>query len=83
MIGQYLTVIFSSYKVLLRGKPVSGDPKQDGSLLLDEIEPTRKKWKLGKTKVQCNFIVFCFFYKINLFLKGKRMLDIFEHLTVS
>ena len=42
---------FFSYKVLLRGKPVSGDPRQDGSLLLDEIEPTRKKWKLGKTKV--------------------------------
>ena len=40
--------------MLLRGKPVSGDPRQDGSLLLDEIEPTRKKWKLGKTKVQYN-----------------------------
>lgn len=40
-----------SYKVLLRGKPVSGDPKQDSSILLEEIEPSRKKWKPGKTKM--------------------------------
>ncbi|CAB4038758.1 unconventional myosin-X-like, partial [Paramuricea clavata] len=40
-----------SYKVLMRGKPISGNPEQDGSLLLDEIDPTRKKWKLGKTKM--------------------------------
>ncbi|XP_046839992.1 unconventional myosin-X-like isoform X2 [Xenia sp. Carnegie-2017] len=40
-----------SYKVLLRGKAISGDPMEDGALLLDEIEPTRKRWKIGKTKM--------------------------------
>ena len=43
-----------SYKVLLRGKSISGDPKKDSSLLLEEIEPLRKKWKQGKTKVRRN-----------------------------
>ena len=43
-----------SYKVLLRGKSISGDPKKDSSLLLEEIEPLRKKWKQGKTKVRSN-----------------------------
>lgn len=74
MIGPHLTLIFCSYKVLLRGKPISGDPKQDGSLLLDEIEPTRKKWKLGKTKVQYNFIVFCLFNKMVYKYNAKKYL---------
>jgi hypothetical protein len=43
----------------MRGKPISGNPEQDGPLLLDEIDPTRKKWKLGKTKVRQHYN-FCF-----------------------
>lgn len=49
---KFLTpLVLYSYKVLLRGKAISGDPMEDGALLLDEIEPTRKRWKIGKTKV--------------------------------
>lgn len=34
----------------MRGKPLSGQPRDDCASLLREFDPTEKEWKIGNTK---------------------------------
>ena len=53
----YLVFVVSRYKVLFRGKNLSGD-KSDCSMLLQEFDTEKQSFKLGNTKVnKLNFIV--------------------------
>ena len=53
----YLVFVVSRYKVLFRGKNLSGD-KSDCSMLLQEFDIEKQSFKLGNTKVnKLNFIV--------------------------
>ena len=47
----YLVFVVSRYKVLFRGKNLSGD-KSDCSMLLQEFDTEKKSFKLGNTKVK-------------------------------
>ena len=52
-----LVFVVSRYKVLFRGKNLSGD-KSDCSMLLQEFDTEKQSFKLGNTKVnKLNFIV--------------------------
>ena len=47
----YLVFVVSRYKVLFRGKNLSGD-KSDCSMLLQEFDTEKQSFKLGNTKVK-------------------------------
>ena len=47
----FVVVDYARYKVLLRGKAISGDPRADCVLLLKEYDPSEQLYKLGNTKV--------------------------------